>query len=108
MTRATTRNRIIAVFEAAERTGIAPTVREIGETVGLSSSSTVQVHLHALERDGIIERFIGTRMASRGWRLTREHRRALAAEQFQEVWPRVYLGDRHSALDGFLAGRGLL
>src|SRR5260370_17582006 len=33
-----------------------PTVREIGEAVGLSSSSTVQNHLNTLERMGYIRR----------------------------------------------------
>ncbi len=33
-----------------------PTVREIGEAVGLSSSSTVQNHLNSLERKGYIRR----------------------------------------------------
>src|SRR2546428_12214717 len=33
-----------------------PSVREIGEAVGLSSSSTVHNHLHQLERGGLIKR----------------------------------------------------
>jgi repressor LexA len=33
-----------------------PTVREIGHAVGLSSSSTVHMHLNALERKGFIHR----------------------------------------------------
>ncbi|HEV3156743.1 MAG TPA: transcriptional repressor LexA [Candidatus Baltobacteraceae bacterium] len=36
--------------------GYPPSVREIGERVGLSSSSTVQSHLKALERCGLIRR----------------------------------------------------
>src|SRR3989440_1391959 len=36
--------------------GYPPTVREIGEAVGLSSSSTVQNHLNTLERKGYIRR----------------------------------------------------
>jgi len=40
---------------AAEH-GYPPTVREIGEVLGLASSSTVHSHLAALERAGIIER----------------------------------------------------
>ena len=36
--------------------GYPPTVREIGEVLGMASSSTVQSHLAALERAGIIER----------------------------------------------------
>jgi len=36
--------------------GYPPSVREIGERVGLSSSSTVQCHLRTLERKGLIKR----------------------------------------------------
>lgn len=36
--------------------GYPPTVREIGEELGMASSSTVHSHLAALERAGIIER----------------------------------------------------
>ena len=39
----------------AER-GYPPSVREIGELVGLSSSSTIHAHLVALERRGLISR----------------------------------------------------
>ena len=39
----------------AER-GYPPSVREIGERVGLSSSSTVQSHLKTLERRGLLKR----------------------------------------------------
>lgn len=49
--------RILDVIRAftAER-GYPPSVREIGERVGLSSSSTIHAHLKALERRGLIER----------------------------------------------------
>jgi repressor LexA len=36
--------------------GYPPSVREIGERVGLSSSSTVQSHLKALEKRGLVHR----------------------------------------------------
>ena len=36
--------------------GYPPSVREIGERVGLSSSSTVQAHLKTLERHGLLRR----------------------------------------------------
>ncbi|MDI6844201.1 MAG: transcriptional repressor LexA [Anaerosomatales bacterium] len=38
------------------RRGYPPSVREIGEAVGLSSSSTVHAHLSALEKHGYIRR----------------------------------------------------
>jgi repressor LexA len=49
--------RILEVIRefTAER-GYPPSVREIGERVGLSSSSTVQSHLKTLERRGFIRR----------------------------------------------------
>lgn len=49
--------RILEVIRAftAER-GYPPSVREIGERVGLSSSSTIHAHLKALERRGMILR----------------------------------------------------
>jgi len=39
-----------------EETGWAPTVREIGKAVGLSSTSTVQSRLRRLEMQGWIKR----------------------------------------------------
>lgn len=41
--------------------GIAPTIREIGQAVSLSSSSTVHGHLRKLERDGHLKRTEGAR-----------------------------------------------
>jgi repressor LexA len=45
---------VIRAFTAAH--GYPPSVREIGELVGLSSSSTIHAHLKALERRGLISR----------------------------------------------------
>jgi repressor LexA len=45
---------IIRAFTAEH--GYPPSVREIGERVGLSSSSTIHAHLKALERHGLISR----------------------------------------------------
>ncbi|MDQ2872062.1 MAG: transcriptional repressor LexA [Candidatus Eremiobacteraeota bacterium] len=49
--------RILEVIQdfTAEQ-GYPPSVREIGERVGLSSSSTIHSHLKALERHGLISR----------------------------------------------------
>lgn len=54
----TKRQRQILDFICAEvhRRGYPPSVREIGEAVGLSSSSTVHSHLAALEAKGFIRR----------------------------------------------------
>jgi repressor LexA len=54
-----------------------PTIREIGETVGISSTSVVKYNLDALQRRGYIER---DREISRGLRLVRD-----AAEHLAEV-----------------------
>jgi repressor LexA len=44
------------LVEYTERQGYPPTVREIGEAVGLASPSTVHAHLANLERAGILRR----------------------------------------------------
>lgn len=44
------------IHEFTGERGYPPSVREIGERVGLSSSSTVQSHLRTLERRGLISR----------------------------------------------------
>jgi len=44
------------IHEFTNEYGYPPSVREIGERVGLSSSSTVQAHLKTLERCGLIHR----------------------------------------------------
>src|SRR3712207_907399 len=50
-----------------------PTVREVGEAVGLKSSQTAYKHLKKLEEAGYLEREGGTRSA-RGFRLTEKGR----------------------------------
>lgn len=54
----TERQRQVLDFIKAEtkRQGFPPTVRDIGQAVGLSSSSTVHAHLAALEAKGLIRR----------------------------------------------------
>ncbi|MDX6479765.1 MAG: repressor LexA [Gaiellaceae bacterium] len=44
------------VLDYSERHGYPPTVREIGEAVGLASPSTVHAHLANLERAGLLRR----------------------------------------------------
>jgi repressor LexA len=55
---ATERQRRIlqAISEFTAERGYPPSVREIGERVGLSSSSTIHAHLKALEKRGLISR----------------------------------------------------
>jgi len=58
MTDLTDRQRQVLEFIDAEvrRRGYPPSVREIGEAVGLSSSSTVHAHLAALQDKGFLKR----------------------------------------------------
>src|SRR6202158_3635231 len=58
MTDLTERQRQVLEFIDAEvrRRGYPPSVREIGEAVGLSSSSTVHAHLAALQDKGYLRR----------------------------------------------------
>ena len=44
------------ILQHIESKGYPPTVREIGEAVSLSSSSTVHAHLRSLEDAGLIRR----------------------------------------------------
>ena len=44
------------LVEYVDRHGYPPTVREIGEQVGLASPSTVHAHLANLERAGLLRR----------------------------------------------------
>lgn len=44
------------IYEQVEERGYPPTVREIGEAVNLSSTSTVHGHLSRLEKKGLILR----------------------------------------------------
>lgn len=53
----TRRQQILDCIVAATREhGYPPTVREIGQAVGLTSSSSVHFHLRALEKSGFLER----------------------------------------------------
>src|SRR3712207_4359100 len=49
--------------------GFPPSIRDIGQAVGISSTSVVDYNLKALERDGRLQR---TREVSRGFRLIDE------------------------------------
>lgn len=54
------------VKDRIEENGFPPTIREIGEHVGLQSSSTVHLHLKTIERKGHLDRDKGS---PRGLRL---------------------------------------
>ena len=76
------------IEECIREKGYGPTVREVCQSLGLSSPSTVHVHLKALEEKGLIERHRasndyravsvslteeGARFAAEGRRLHDEH-----------------------------------
>ena len=64
----------IATFIAQNQ--IPPTIRELGDAVGISSTSVVTYHIHQLERKGLIDRFQSASRfsASRNIRLTDDGR----------------------------------
>jgi repressor LexA len=77
------------LVEYADRHGYPPTVREIGEAVGLASPSTVHAHLANLERAGVLRRdptkpraleLTGHRRAARPAQDTRFHTLPLVGE----------------------------
>ena len=47
---------VTAILQYNNKHGYSPTVREIGNMVGLKSPSTVQQHLNHLEKMGAIEK----------------------------------------------------
>lgn len=47
---------LVFVFATAKRRGAPPTIREIAEHIGVSSTNAVTDHLRALERKGLVSR----------------------------------------------------
>lgn len=66
------------IEKTIDETGIAPTVRDICDGLGLSSPSTVHVHLNTLEDKGLIRR---DRLKSRCITLVNHERKAPIAEE---------------------------
>ena len=78
------------LVDYVDRHGYPPTVREIGEAVGLASPSTVHAHLANLERAGLLRRdptkpraldLIGHRRESRGFDENREQPAAVELQK---------------------------
>ena len=86
------RLRILEFLARWDQTLGPPSVREIGEAVGLSSSQTVHYHLRKLEADGYVERGTASNHKQRPLRLTQRG--------WQAVSTRPLLGQ-------IAAGRGL-
>ena len=86
------RLRILEFLARWDQTLRPPTVREIGEAVGLSSSQTVHHHLRKLEADGYVERGTASNHKQRPLRLTQRG--------WQAISTRPLLGQ-------IAAGRGL-
>ena len=70
------------LVDYVDRHGYPPTVREIGEAVGLASPSTVHAHLANLERNGLLKRDPTT---PRALELVGHRRAAPAAEPAEEL-----------------------
>lgn len=56
---------LAALRRIHEDLGFAPTLRELGDEVGLASASSVHAHLKSLERLGLVERRAGRPRALR-------------------------------------------
>lgn len=56
---------LAALHRIHQRLGYAPTLRELGDEVGLASASSVHAHLTSLERLGLVERSAGRPRALR-------------------------------------------
>ena len=70
------------LVDYVDRHGYPPTVREIGEAVGLASPSTVHAHLANLERNGLLKR---DPTKPRALELVGHRRSAPAAEPAEEL-----------------------
>jgi repressor LexA len=72
--------------------GFPPTIREIGEEVGISSTSVVNYNLNALEKKRLIER---DRNVSRGLRLTEAFEQGASLRDVVRipVWGRIVAGE---------------
>lgn len=78
--RGNTQEKILSYIQSViEDRGYAPSVREIGEAVGLSSTSTVHGHLKRLEKKGLLRR---DAMKPRAMGLPKEHGSRSASHQF--------------------------
>ena len=75
---------LVAIAQAIEEKGYVPAVREICASIGLSSPSTVQVHLNSLEERGYIHR---DAQKSRSITLTEKGREELGLDIEQEPQP---------------------
>lgn len=81
-----------AIILYIQEHGYAPTVREIGEMVGLKSASSVQSHLDRMLADGMIETDAGGRIST----------------SYQSSWVRIPKEDtrnRYYGKLGFSGGR---
>lgn len=114
--RGDTQNRILSyIHETIEMRGYPPSVREIGEAVGLKSTSTVHGHLIRLEKKGLLRR---DAMKPRAMGLPKEDVQSLSASDGVKLIPvvgNVAAGspilaeeniDEHLAIPQELAGDG--
>lgn len=77
------------IWESINERGYPPSIREIGEAVGISSTSVVNYNLERLKQEGLIERDRGY---SRGLRLSAEGELLFSSPQERQVVPIPMLG----------------
>lgn len=70
------------IAAAIRRTGLPPTIREIGRDLGIGSTNGVSAHLRALERKGCLLR---EQLKSRAMRLTHKGLKALGASPAEQL-----------------------
>lgn len=68
---------LATVLDSLDRREIPPTIREIGDALGISSTNGINDHLKALERKGMLVR-LG---CARGLKLTQPGRQAALAHR---------------------------
>ena len=92
------RDRIVSFLERCVDRGVPPTVREIGEAVGLRSPASVHRHLRTLEAEGRIVSDGAGR--SRTWKLPAPGRRRGSAPVTIPVVGRIAAGEPIESLEG--------
>lgn len=113
MQKISARQRSIVEFIArhTRESGFPPTIREIGEAVGLRSTCSVFRHLQTLERLGYIRKqYFGNRAIEilRGTDYSTEPRRTVNVPLLREPCPRELLLSRNNIAEVYAFSRNLL
>lgn len=95
------------IRESVATKGFPPSIREIGASVGLSSSSTVHSHLIALEETGHLKRDPSRPRSMTVSGMEMRPRLAIAEQllrDWAESWPDLPAKDLHDRTAAFLEG----